>query len=101
MLEPQNLYYIIEGTFFVGVLGFLWKLSSDTNKQISAVFRRFDEHKVEVEKTMKDNYVHKDVIKVQLDHNNKDLERLEKKVDDGFHGLDKKLDRIISGKSKD
>ena len=99
-MEPQNIIYIIQGSFLLGVLGLMWKIGNDANAKISVLFKRFDEHKSHLELHMKDNYVHKDVIKVHIDHNNKDMERLEKKVDDGFHEIGKKLDRIIEKDSK-
>ena len=99
-MEYQIIHYIIEGGFLVSMLGMLWKIGESSNQKISTLFRRFDQHKEDMERHLKENYVHKDVIKVQLDHSNKDFERLEKKVDSGFHEIDKKLDRIIDGKSK-
>ena len=100
-MESQVIEYFIQGGFVVSMLGMLWKIGESSNQKISTLFRRFDEHKDEMEKHMKENYVHKDVIKVQLEHSNKDMERLEHKVDAGFFAIEKKLDRIIeSGNSK-
>jgi len=101
-MEYQVIHYVLEGGFLVGMLGMLWKIGESSNQKISTLFRRFDEHKEHMENYVKNNYVHKDVIKVQMEHSNKDMERLEKKVDDGFTVIGKKLDRIIEndGKSK-
>lgn len=95
-MEDRVVQIIIQLCFIVGMLSLLWKIGQDNNEKIGIVFKRFDQHKGDMEKHMKDNYVHKDVHKIQLEHNNKDIERLEKKVDDGFHAVDKKLDRIIN-----
>ena len=99
-MDYQTMHYIIEGGFLVSMLGMLWKIGEQTNKKISTLFKRFDEHKEDMHKHMKENYVHKDVIKVQLEHNDKDMERLEHKVDSGFIEIGKKLDRIIDGNIK-
>jgi len=94
-METQVIHYIIEGGFLVSMLGMLWKIGESSNQKISTLFRRFDQHKEDMDRHMKENYVHKDVIKVQLEHNDKDIERLEHKVDAGFFAIEKKLDRIL------
>ena len=100
-MEYPVIHYIIEGGFLIAMLSFLWKIGHESNQKINTVFRRFDEHKKEVTDTMSQNYVHKEIFNVQLDHANKDLARLERKVDDGFHNVDKKLDKLINGASHD
>lgn len=55
-----SLGYIIEGSFAVGILGLIWKISIDSNKKVDTVFKRFDQHK----EAIKEEFVNKDVCKI-------------------------------------
>ena len=47
---------IVQGSFAVGILGFMWKVAGDSNKKAETIFRRFDEYK----KDMKADFVSKE-----------------------------------------
>lgn len=52
--------YFIEGTFAIGVLGLIWKVTQDNKSNTETIFRRFDEYK----ETVKKEHVNKDVCKI-------------------------------------
>jgi len=64
--------YLIQGGFAVGILGFMWKMSIDSDKKIATVFTRFDNHK----KVVKEEHVSKDVcdiVRTQLGNDIKEI----------------------------
>jgi regulator of replication initiation timing len=88
----------IDGAFALGVIVLLIKTNQDVSKanqanaeKVGRVYKRLDECKTHVEEFVADNYVHKDVFKLEIDHMDKDFARLEKKID----GMDRKLDKLI------
>ena len=66
-LEPA-----LKGVFGVGVLALIWRISVDSNKKASTIFKRFDQHKEEIDK----KFVRKDVCKILHEQMSRDIEEI-------------------------
>ena len=68
--------YVIEGSFALGVLGFMWKVAGDSNKKAETIFRRFDEYK----KDMKADFVSKEGCGIRHEQIAKDIQEIKTDV---------------------
>lgn len=79
--------YVIEGTFALGILGLIWKISTNTtskmdniakdcNKRTENIFRRFDEYK----ETVKKDFVNKEVCNVVQQNLQRDVAEIKSDV---------------------
>jgi len=67
---------VVQGSFAVGILGFMWKMSIDNNDKINTIFRRFDEYK----ETMKKEFVSKEGCGIRHDNLTRDVQEIKTDV---------------------
>ncbi len=67
---------VIQGSFAVGILGFMWKVAADSNKKTDTIFRRFDEYK----EAMKKDYVGKEGCGIRHDQLTRDIQEIKTDV---------------------
>jgi len=75
-VDTSAVGYVIEGSFALGVLGFMWKVAGDSNKKAETIFRRFDEYKKEV----KTEFVSKEGCGIRHDQITRDLQEIKTDV---------------------
>ena len=68
--------YFIEGSFALGMLGFMYKVSTDSNRKVETIFRRFDEYK----KDMKADFVSKEGCGIRHDQISRDIAEIKTDV---------------------
>jgi hypothetical protein len=86
--------WIIEGSFAIALLGFIYKINSDMNRKSDILFRRFDEFKLYIEKKVAQDYVSKERCNLMHEHGISDFARVEQKVDEGFARLEKRVEKL-------
>jgi hypothetical protein len=67
---------IIQGSFAVSILGFMWKVATDSNRKTEVIFRRFDEYKEEVKK----DFVSKEGCGIRHDNLTRDIQEIKTDV---------------------
>jgi len=67
---------IVQGSFAVGILGFMWKMSVDNNAKFDTIFRRFDEYK----ETMKKDFVSNEGCGLRHDQIARDIQEIKTDV---------------------
>ena len=67
---------VIQGSFAIGILGFMWKVAGDSNKKVETIFRRFDEYKRE----MKTQFVSKEGCGIRHDQIMRDISEIKTDV---------------------
>lgn len=67
---------IIQGSFAVGILGFMWKLSYDNNEKVNTIFRRFDDYK----EAMKKDFVGKEGCSIRHEQLVRDVQEIKTDV---------------------
>ena len=67
---------VIQGSFAIGILGFMWKVAGDSNKKVETIFRRFDEYKRE----MKTEFVSKEGCGIRHDQIMRDISEIKTDV---------------------
>jgi len=92
--------WIIQGSFAIAVVGFMWKIDRDMNVKSETLFRRFDEYKKYIETKLRDEFVSKETCHIMHSHSTNDFIRLEKKVDDGFKNIDIKITSLLERKNE-
>ena len=87
--------WMVDASFALAILTFMWKISSDANKKSEILFRRFDEFKKYVDEKLKADFVSKEMCHIMHQHSTNDFSRLEKKVDEGFRNIDAKMTTML------
>jgi len=67
---------IIQGSFAVGILGFMWKIAADSNSKVNTIFRRFDEYK----ETMKKDFTSKEGCGIRHEQIARDIQEIKTDV---------------------
>lgn len=75
-MEGNVVTYVIEGSFALGILGFMWKVAADNNKKAETIFRRFDEYK----ETMKKDFVGKEGCGIRHEQIMRDISEIKTDV---------------------
>jgi len=71
---------IIQGSFAIGILGFMWKVADDSNKKSETIFRRFDEYKKDIKADMKTDFVSKEGCGIRHDQIMRDISEIKTDV---------------------
>jgi hypothetical protein len=72
----DSVVYLIEGGFALGILGFMWKISSENNRKVDTIFKRFDEYKEFVKK----DFVNKDICVLKHENLMRDVSEIKTDV---------------------
>ncbi|MCD6460085.1 hypothetical protein J7L67_05410 [bacterium] len=76
------------GSLLVAIFMFMWKSNSNVTSNV-------DKKLTERSKENDEKYVSKDVCKVIHANTDKNFDRIEKRVDNGFREVNKKMDEIL------
>ena len=75
-MNGSVLVYVLEGSFALAILGFVWKISYDNSRGVQTIFRRFDEYKEVVKK----DHVSKETCKIVRDNLTEDIKEIKQDV---------------------
>lgn len=91
------------GSLLIANVGAVYFAINDANRKISRVYERFDEYKEHIEQKVSKEFVRRDLCEMMHDNSNANFSKLETRVEDGFKGVNEKMDslmRLMVGQNK-